>query len=293
MDGSVEGALRSTCRSTIDAVRQRRPKQFGPDVHLNASDEYLAVPGVALVFPDQTKQHGAVDDLDADDANIETDVELRALLGRASSLPPLSAQNLPLGFLLYALVVGDEPADRHAFVRKANPRSAVRPGRIIGSFGERLTRVSEPLLILDDHFDLVLGGGGTVVLNQAAFEQLFRDTETMIKRFPTYVAAVSKALPFDGDGADRLGELCLAHPRLGKKLRAVYENRMFSGVTIEKIRAEAKRRGLDPTRFVKGKKLVFLEEEAETLLKLLNEDFTTGGLSGTQYEIGNKARRTT
>jgi hypothetical protein len=159
VDAGVEEALRNICLKTLDRLRETEPEHFGPDVRIDR-EEYLAVPDVSLIVPSDEESQ----------SDIETDVELRDILGRASSLERLSARDLPSGFLLYAVVVGDDATDRHAFVRKANPRSAVKPGRIVTAFGDRLQRIEQPLLVLDDHFDIVIGSGGLAALNQAVFD---------------------------------------------------------------------------------------------------------------------------
>jgi len=282
VDEGVEEALRDICRKTLDRLRETEPAHFGPDVRIDRG-EYLAVPDVSLILPSGV----------APQSDIETDVELRELLGRASSLERLSARDLSSGFLLYAVVIGDDPSDRHAFVRKANPRSAVKPGRLVTAFGDRLQRIEQQLFVLDDHFDLVIGSGGLAALSQAVFEQLFRDTEIMMKRIPVYVKALTSTLVLSDDGADRLAEQCLAKPRLAKKLRALYENRLLrpGKITIANVRAEAKRQGVDPAKVIRGNKLVFDDDEPNVLLELLNEDLYTGGLSKTRYRAGSKTKR--
>jgi len=256
----------------------------------------LTVPGIPLVQPTAEPVRAAGDDDDNDDEEdgVAADVALPDILGRASSLERLSAQGLPAGFLLYAAVVGDNPADRHAFVRKANPRSAVRPGKIITAFGDRLRHVTEPLLILDDHFDLVMGGGGVAVLNQSAFEQLFRDTDRLLRRFPKYVDSLGHALPIDGDAAKRLTVLCMERPLLGKKLRAVYENGFLKRglFSIKALQEEARRQGVDTRAIIRGDRIIIEDaDQVGTLLKLLNEDLTTGAFSKQRYEVDSKSRR--
>jgi hypothetical protein len=164
---------------------------------------------------------------------------------------------------------------------------------VVTAFGDRLQRIEQPLLVLDDHFDLVIGSGGLAALNQAVFEQLFRDTEVMMKRIPVYMKALTAALPFAEDGAERMAEQCTARPRLAKKLRALYENRLVKSgkITISDVRAEAKRQGVDPAKVIRGNKLVFDDDAPQTLLELLNEDLYTGGLSKTRYRAGSKTKR--
>src|SRR5262249_11076854 len=120
VETDVDQALRDLCWRTLDRIRALDPRRFGPDVRVDPGSEYLTVPGIPLVQPTAEPVRAAGDDDDNDDEEdgVAADVALPDILGRASSLERLSAQGLPAGFLLYAAVVGDNPADRHAFVRK-------------------------------------------------------------------------------------------------------------------------------------------------------------------------------
>lgn len=197
----VGADLRERISATLDQFAERQPRQFEPDLVVDPSEDFLNVPLASVTHV------GAQKSEDGEVAETELDAELVQVLGDAANLPTIAAADIPkVGFQLYAVAIGNEPGKRVTFVRKSNPRSAVRPGKLITTFGERLKKVEEPVLILDESFDLVVTPEGIAALNQRAFEMLFRDASSMQGRYPAYVAAITASLPIAGDGAAVLAE---------------------------------------------------------------------------------------
>jgi hypothetical protein len=224
--------------------------------------------------------------------HIETDPQVRALLRNASGLPLLAAQALgKQPFQFYAVVVGNDPATRTSFVRKVNPTKSLDVGKLWFSFGERLTKVEQPLLSLDDHFDLIVTTEGIAVLNQGVFDSLFRDAETLVQRYPVWAQAFS-TLGLGTDQTDVLVERCRRDSRLAERLRQIHESGHLAAghVTLEQVLNEADRVAGGRTRFLSDGRLDFSGQDVTTLLKLLNDDLFIGGLSHLPYEAGSKAR---
>jgi hypothetical protein len=80
----------------------------------------------------------------------------------------------------------DDPSEQRpvAFVRKANRRTGVKAGILLAALGNSLTRLEEPVLTLEDHFDLIVSERGVISLHQGRFEQLFRETPALQTRIP-------------------------------------------------------------------------------------------------------------
>ncbi len=57
------------------------------------------------------------------------------------------------------------------------------------------------------------------------------------------------------------------------------------------VTREINKLGLPREALLKGGRLDFSGADADTILKLLNDDLFIGGLSGVSYEAGSKARR--
>ncbi len=271
----VTSAMRTACRATIRRIQELEPKQYGPDTHL-AREEYMLVPTSLL-----------------DDG----DSAPRDLLRRASGLDLIRAEELPSRPLyFYAVVVGNNPSDRTAFVRKANPHKSIKRGGIAAKLttrGNTLTKVEDPVFILDSDFDLVILKDTALVVNQNAFELIFRDAGALMDRYPEWVTEIADHLPFDGDGAKLLIAAAVRDSRVSRRLRALHERGYLRDgkVKIEQIRRLARKEGLDPNQLIRDGKLVFDPSDRFVLLKLLNEDLFTGGLSGERFEVDRKSTR--
>src|SRR5205807_10413049 len=142
-----------------------------------------------------------------------------------------------------------------------------------------------PLFILDGRFDMVSFSDGLAVVNQNAFDIMFREAPALTERYPGWVDEIAQTLPFEGNGGQLLAEAASRDSRIAHRLRAIHERGHLKTVTMDQIREVAKREGVDLGGLAKGDKLVF-DPDADrfTLLKLLNEDLYTGGLSGQRFE---------
>jgi hypothetical protein len=295
-------ALREMIDSTIDRLELLERRTYEPSLAIT-EHEYLAVPDELVARAAPPVQPKSTQSSEADRSNskksstppvehIETDPQVRAFLRDASGLPLVSAADLARKppFLFYAVVVGSTPGARAAFVRKKNPVRSLGPGAWF-SFGERLVQVTEPLLGLDDHFDLVVMTNGIAVINQGVFDALFRDAETLVARFPLWAKAFS-TIGLDRGQVDDLVRRCRSDSRLGTRLRQIHESGHLAAgeVGLEQVLSEADKVAGGRERFLKNGKLDFNGPDVSSLLKLLNDDLFVGGLSKQTFEAGSKAR---
>jgi SAM-dependent methyltransferase len=298
----VSGAgetIREVCRETLERLRQRTPRQYEASLRIDGEREYLAVPDGQLVQHEsfrpkrQRQASGKGEDGNPAVAHIETDPQVRDLLRRGSGLDRLPAEHLTrFSFQFYAAVVGSDPGRRTSFVRKKNPAKVLKRGGLVFAYGDRLREVADPLMLLDDHFDLVVADEGIAVLDQDVFESLFRDVEVLAERYPVYAKAF-ETLQLDDSQLDTLVERCRRDSRLGTRLRQIHESGHLAAgdVTIKQVIKEIDRLGLRRDGLLTAGKLDFSGADASTILKLLNDDLFIGGLSKVAYEAGNKARR--
>ena len=295
-------AIRAVCVATVGRLGAMQRREYEPSIAIESGVEYLAVPDEHLrrsPVPRRssagTSAQGAASvgpGTPSGVVAIEADPQVRALLRDASGLAPLAAPNLRrLHFQFYAAVVGSDPRHRIAFVRKKNPASTMASGHLVFAFGNRLTRVSDPLLLLDDHFDLIVLDGGIVVLDQRTFDLLFRDSEALAGRYPAYAEALS-ALGLGGEQVAMLIEHCRRDIRFAGRLRQIFESGHLAAnkITLADVEAQIERLGLDRARFLTDGELDFSGSDAAALLKLLNDDLFVGDLSAVTYEAGSKSR---
>lgn len=296
--GAGEG-IREVCRKTLERIRSLRPRQYEPSLRIDPTHEYLAVPDSDLVQHEAfrpKRRRPAEDEASTGNpaaASIEADPQVRELLRRASGLDRLPADHLAqYSFQFYAAVVGSSPTVRTAFVRKRNPATVLKRGRMVFAYGDRLRSIDDPLFLLDDQFDLVVARDGIAVLDQNAFELLFRDVKVLNDRYPVYTDAFA-SLKLDDDQIAALVERCRTNSRLGNRLRQIHESGHLAAgkVTMRQVLSEIERLRLPKDELMTDGKLDFTSADADTILKLLNDDLFIGGLSKVPFEGGSKARR--
>ncbi len=201
----AEDDLREACRRSLEYLETADAVAFSPDALIDEG-EYLAVPKHVV---------------GADHAILE-------MLREAGALDQLDAHHIPK-LWFYAVVLGNDPDSRTAFIRKSNPHVVARAGRFIMSLGQALTVIKKPVFVIDDRFDVVTSEGGLAVLNSTPFETLFRGADEMGERVGVWVTAVSDHLPIDGDGAELLEEACRRNARFARRLRSIYRERPSEG----------------------------------------------------------------
>lgn len=238
-------------------------------------------------------------DLDLDDeeyAVVDRDQldSTSTLLAGVEQLTPAEADKADLQrtLLFYAIAVG--PAtERLVFIRRANPRANLR-NKYLTLFGDELARIDRPLLSFDlDLIDVVLVvGNGLAVLKLAAYERLFRDSPELLARTPAKVAELAAIMPLSAEATTALTEAATRNTRVRARLLAVLNRGHLATVDNTRLRAEMRRHGLDPTRHLVGGRLHFDADEAMSIMQLLNEDLTVGGLSDTPFIINKKSPRT-
>ncbi len=269
LGNDVADSLRDICARSLDDLATREAKTYSAETALDP-EEYLVVP----------------------EALLDADHPVLDLVARVARLETLDASGLPdRPIVFYAMVVGDDPAARTTFVRKTNPVLIARRGRNLFSLGDALVRLETPVFAFDDRVDLVVLPEGVIVANLIAFELLFRGEAVLVQRLPEFVAEIAAHLPLADETAKELQERAATDSRLRRRLLSLHERGHLATVTLTDIRREAKAQGLDTTKLIKHGKLVIDEVDAGTLLKLLNEDLFTGGLSKMRFAVERKSAR--
>lgn len=300
MHADVAKALRKACADTVSAIGDRTAVTFSADIDYDPTTQYLEVPASLLTvhLPSaQAASNGeASKNTPESAATVETDPEAHAVLSQGSSLPLLKAGELgKRTFVFYALIVGNNPEQRTAFVTQWNPHRLGLSGKILTAFGDQLRRIGQPLLAFESLFHMVVTPTGIAVLNKSAFEKVFRDVEAMQARVPVWAAHVEAALPLADASLGCLAEACSKNMRIAAKARSLFESGVLKDrtITATMLADEMRRQDLEADRMVKADKLVIEEADVPMLLKLLDEGLWRGWLTNAAWEAGSKLRRST
>jgi hypothetical protein len=196
--------------------------------------------------------------------------------------------------IFYAIVVGKAPDattsdQRRVFLRKTNPRLGADRKVVTVLSGDELTRITQPLFTFDRNVDMVyLPNVGILAVNEGPFDMLFRDTPELMEKTPAHARTLAGYLPLAPDSEQVLVEAAVKYSRVRRRVLAAVERGHLVNVTANQLRTELRRQGLTPRDYMQNGRLVISEENVTELMRVLNEDLLTGGLSGQRFEIERK-----
>ncbi len=212
---------------------------------------------------------------------------LYQLAEQAAELPPLAVDQLDRRISVYGLVAGD--ANRIALFKRSDPRIGYTGGRrLLAVLSERLERLQEPAFAFYSSFDFILAPQWAVVVNQGAFERLFRDAGLVEQHINQWVAGIEQHLPWADGAVEALTEVAHRDSRVWRRLREINRRGHLATVTIDEVRTYAADMDLDLDGIIIGDRLVFDPNDRFSILHLLNEDLFRGPLTEERFEAQRK-----
>jgi hypothetical protein len=262
--------LRDQTKEALDDIERMQPRDYWPDANLDPEEYFV------LKRSDVEDTFGVLAFVDA---GADTDL--------------LDPGDMAGRLLFYSIVLGGGKGHRVAFVSKSNPARTLGKGGVWLTLlpdGDALRNVDTPLFLFEDRVDLVVGQETLIVRNQLAFEQWFRESPAITENVHKWVDSINEHLPFAEDGVERLRRRAETNSRIRRLLRNINERGHLKDVPLAKIRGHIRDQGLSERDFIKDDKLV-IPDDPGILLKVLNEDLFTGGLTGVPFVSDNKAPR--
>jgi len=259
-------ALRNICRSARRFIGSGSSREYVGTAELE-EDEFF------LIHDDDTIQELAIFGVMKQDAG---------------ALPKLSPSALDSRTVMYCVSLGDAWT-RTLFIKKVDPRLNYRKGRFLAVGHERLAMVDEPTFSFAPNFDIVIGFGWAVVLNQRAFELLFRDIGIVEAHVESWISGITNYLPMTDQSIAALKRVALQDSRTWRRLKEIKRRGHLSHADMNDIATYARNVGLDPRTLIVDDQLVFDPSERFEILKLLNEDVYLGSLTKQRYEAQRKS----
>lgn len=212
------------------------------------------------------------------------------VLQTGASLPVATTEDLHRRLAFYALILGNDPDSRTAFVKKGNPVKVASKG-LMALFDETLTRVTQPLFSFSLDYDVVIAPDEVWAFDQKKFEDLFKETDTVLAKVDKWVDELSKSIPIVEETKGDFSERIRSNSVLRRKVVGILRSPHLKKLTPQRLREKMAIHGLDPNRLMQRDELIFKRDHESDLLHLLNEDLFTGDFSGEQYAAARKARR--
>ena len=267
---------------TAKDAQEELVKGWARTLELVGADENLADYSPDLVLRSGDPQIPVMQTNLADESDV-----VSALLGDADHPKEAPRAVAAEHLYLYALT-SDTEAGRIAMIKKQTPVKRASAGKRWALARDELTVIEDDPWQIHPHFDLVISTQGTYVLRLAALDQLLGDSTVLLARIGGWVTAVAASLPIAAGQAEVLIARCEESSRLRQRLRAINSRGHLSRVSIGDVEAHAQRMKLNPKEFIENGELIVSETNADQLLKLLNEDLFTGGLTGDPFVSGGK-----
>jgi hypothetical protein len=294
MKPEVAADMRRIAGQTVEQLAARSAVPYSDDLDFNADDHYMLVRRNTLVVHRPASRRGRkTTGNPTESRQIEMSPAALEIIDMASSLEQIGRDELSKkSFAFYAAVVGDNPERRIGFVKQMNPYRAAQMGHLSTLFGDGLTKLDDPILTFALDFDMVVTPEYVAVLDPAPFERLFRDIDSMKARVPVWSQAATTALPFDDESARALREKAATSTRVASQLRGLYERGYLAKTySMGDLGIQLKERGFDPKQYIHDGKLAVPEADISVFLKIIDEKLYPGWHSGTEWDVGTRARR--
>lgn len=272
LDRSVADQLRGMANETLAELRERRAVPWSAQADL-ISDEYWEVqrdqldPNAPALIALERHEHPDI-------------------------APTWLEQHRSV---IYGISVGSPPRPgevdtRLVFVRKRTPAVNLSARATILQYRDgRLNTINYPLLSFDRWVDLVLAPNrGMAVLNDKAFELLFRDAPELLERTPALARSVAAAARMTPEAEQALIDAAGRYSRVRRRLLAIDASDHLATVDPKTMRAELRRWGFDPGVHYRKNMLSFSADDVQLMMKILNEDLLHGGLTARDYEVQRK-----
>ncbi len=189
----------------------------------------------------------------------------------------------------YAIVRGVDVDDRIAYVRHLNPLRLAKPGNILATLGQTLSRLTHPVFALDDRIDLVLRPNRIDILDKTFFDGLFFSLSGQDERLDRIVEETLATLPIQENTLAALVERARGRKRARRKMLEIQHSGHLATVTMVDFRRALAEDGLEEGRFIDAGGSIYADEnDSDLLLEILNEDIFKGALTGRRLAASRK-----
>lgn len=270
--------LRSVCEPVAAELRDSTPRVYQPFAQLEPGEEYFRVEIDELPTKPQAHRRSA-----APETNDVDSADLVRLVASVDRLDPVADLD-DFAYVFYAICW---PADSGfaGFVKKTDPRRALRAGRRWFQYGDVLRRADPPDLVLEPNVDVVVTPTFVAARNPTAFKNLLNDVQVALAAVPRDVKAVRARLrhsvPLSKGAAAALEDAAMKRVSYARRLNLLPSR--LADVTLDEatLRKELRRVGV-PARALIGAsgEFDFGAEEVGVFLDVLEARYFDDRLGG-------------
>ena len=251
---SLFGHLRAVCEQTLEQLRTAVPRPYEPHAQLEGGEEYfwVQIDDLPRREPPRSRRLNGQADEEWDGT-----ASLVAITRHVDRLEPMNATEIRRQkYLFYGMAWATSDGAFITFVKKSDPRQALRPGRLFTRFDQALKRVEDLDLVLEPDFDVVVSDSFVAVLRPAAFSQLLNDVRIAFADVDKHVAAVGQRLgstiPLTAEAAAALAGAAKRKVSLARRLGQLPDRLAVISFDQAMLRSALHRHGVDATSLLDG-----------------------------------------
>jgi hypothetical protein len=143
---------------------------------------------------------------------------------------------------------------------------------LVSVLGQTVTKLEDPVLILEDNVDLIVDGDELAVMRIDAFAQMVTDVDLVALAVPALVTTLTSAdLKFSDESVAAIESVCSRRRSQARRLQRLLQKPYYAALTAAQIRHSLVQCGLDPSSIVKSGKIVAGEDDVPRLLDVLED----------------------
>jgi hypothetical protein len=275
----MQQELRRRAQASLAEVGRRTVRAFDPAAQLEDDEVFLLtidqLPSRPKRQPPGRRPKAAAEDPADEQEEASALVELLRTPGSLDPIPADGARGQT--FLFYAVVFSNRTGSI-AFLKRHNPGSVLKTGRLLGLVGQVVTRIDDPVLIFESDFDLIVDGDDLAALKPTALARLFIDLKVAAAAVPAHVAELRTSnLRFSDSALASITAVCSKRPLLAGRLQALIQAEHLATLTIDMVRDYVSGLNEDPARFILDGMLVVTEVDVVALIDVLDQRHYRGG----------------
>jgi hypothetical protein len=273
----MDRELRERAQAALEQIGERTVRTYDPAAYLEEDEVFLLNVDELPTRPQHRASGQRPNTAERLDGQAEAS-DLINLLGAPGNLDPISPDTARgQTFLFYAAIFSGR-AGSLAFVKRHNPGVVLKTGRVLGLFGDVVTRIEEPVLVFEPDFDLVIDGDELAALKPSALSRIFVDLDIAAAAVPAHVADLkASGLRFADTSLEVIAAACTKRRLLAGRLQGLIQAQHLSFLTVEMVRAYVTGLNEDPERFIVGDQIVVTEDGVAALLDVLDQRHYRGG----------------
>jgi len=271
--------LRQRSLASLAEVGRRTVRAYNPAAQLEDDEVFLLtidqLPTRPKRRPPGRRPKTAMEQPPDEQEEASVLVDLLKTPGSLDPIPADSARGQT--FLFYAVVFSNRTSSI-AFLKRHNPGSVLKTGRLLGLVGQDVTRIDDPVLIFESDFDLIVEGDNLAALKPDALARLFVDLKVAATAVPTHVTQLQTSnLRFSDTALACITAACIKRPLLAGRLQALIQTEHLAKLTIDMVHDYVMGLNEDPARYIQDGAFEVTEADVAALIDVLDQRHYRGG----------------